>query len=166
MKSEHVVAEVGMVQFDVRSALRDYGPTFSEKCAHHCFCLGTRPLTQAETVRILMDSGMSLDFSTSSAIAYSANAYAFAFASPSDDPYARAPGTSGISAIHRPSVSRSTSKLNRTWRLLSLPGGLRFFMWSTDYSTNRWGAHYPGNVVTTSQEYSFRGSQIYQWYAG
>src|SRR5208282_4395610 len=162
MKSEHVVPKIGMVQFDMRSPLGDHGPTFPEECAHHCFCLGTRPLPQAETVRILIDSGMSLDFSTSSAIAYSANAYAFAFASPSDDPYAMAPGTSGISAIQRPSVSRSTSKLNRTWRLLSLAGGLRFVMASTDYSTSHWDAHYPGNVETTIQDYSFPGPQIHK----
>src|SRR5271163_4912203 len=128
MKPEHVVPVIRMAQFDVRTPLRNDRPTFSEKCRLHCFCLGTRPLAQAEMVRMLIDSGMSLDFSTSSAIAYSARAYAFALASSADDPYAIAPGTSGISAIHRPSVSLSTSKLNRTCRVLSLACSLRFVM--------------------------------------
>ena len=151
VKPEHIVPIVGMVQFDVRSLLRDDGPTFSEKCTLHYFCLGTRPLTQAETVRTLIDSGMSLDFSTSSAIAYSASAYAFALASSSDDPYAMAPGTSGISAIHRPSVSRSISKLNRTWRLLSLSGGLRLFMVTLV------------NVVTNKSRILLSSFSIYQY---
>jgi hypothetical protein len=163
VKPEHVVPKVGMVQFDMRSPLRNHGPTFSEKCTLHYFCLGTRPLAQAETVRTLIDSGMSLDFSTSSAIAYSASAYAFALASSSDDPYAMAPGTSGISAIHRPSVSRSISKLNRTWRLLSFPGGLRLFMASTDCSIRHLDAHYIGNVGTNRSRILLSSFSIYQY---
>jgi len=159
MKPVHVVSMIGMVQFDVRTPLRDDGPTFSEKCPLHCFCLGTRPLAQAEMVRMLIDSGMSLDFSTSSAIAYSARAYAFALASSADDPYAMAPGTSGISAIQRPSASRSTSKLNRTWRVLSLAGSLRFVMVFTACSAVRPDAHYTGNVATKTQQYSFFSPQ-------
>jgi hypothetical protein len=70
--------------------------------------------------RTLIESGMSFDFSTSSATAYNARAYAFALASSTVVPYAIAPGTSGISAIHRPSVSRSISNWNRKSRLLTL----------------------------------------------
>jgi hypothetical protein len=69
MKSKHVVSVRGVMQLNVKSFLRDYSPTFSEKRSLHQFGLGARPLAHADTGRILIDSGMSLDFSTSSAIA-------------------------------------------------------------------------------------------------
>jgi hypothetical protein len=155
VESEHVVPIIGMVQFNVRSLLTNYGPTFSEEGPLDYFRLGTAPLAQADIGRILIESGMSLDFSTSSAIAYSASAYAFAFASSSDDPYAMAPGTSGISAIQRPSVSRSISKLNRTWRLLSLCGGFLFVMASKECPMGHLDAHYAGNGGRTHQNTPF-----------
>ncbi len=107
VEAEHIVATHRMIQFYMRALLRNDRPSVTEKCAEHKlgFCAG--PLTQADAGRTLIESGMSLDFSTSSATAYNASAYAFALASSTVVPYAIAPGTSGISAIHRPSVSRS-----------------------------------------------------------
>jgi hypothetical protein len=117
MESKHITAMRRMAQFYVRSFLRNYNPSFANQCPKYDSRLRTAPFAQAGMWRTLIESGMSLDCSTSSAMAYRANAYAFAFASWTVVPYANAPGTSGISAIQRPSVSRSISNWNRKSRL-------------------------------------------------
>jgi hypothetical protein len=111
-----------MAQFNVGTLLGENSPTLSEECSAHDLGLRARPVAQADTGRTLIESGISFDFSTSSAMAYNASAYAFALASSIVLPYAIAPGTSGISAIHRPSLSRSISNWNRKSRLLTLVG--------------------------------------------
>src|SRR6266700_561987 len=108
-----------MVQFYVGAFLRNDTPPIANERAEYDFSFVARPLAQAEILRTLIESGMSFDFSTSSATAYNASAYAFALASSTVVPYAIAPGTSGISAIQRPSVSRSISNWNRKSRLLT-----------------------------------------------
>src|SRR5437764_9461436 len=106
----------------MRAFLRNNSPALAQECPTHDFRLRARPLAQADTGSTLIESGMLLDFSTSSATAYNASAYALALASSIEAPYAIAPGTSGISAIHGPSVSRSISNWNRKSRLLTLVG--------------------------------------------
>ena len=69
VEAEHIVPIVGMMQLDVRTLLGRHSPTLAEKRALDDFRLRTAPLGQAEIGRILMESGMFLDFSTSSAIA-------------------------------------------------------------------------------------------------
>ena len=123
VEAEHIGAMHGVSQFYMGTFLRQDSPAFSQKCLAHDLGLRARPLAQADTGRTLIESGMSFDFSTSSATAYNASAYAFALASSTVVPYAIAPGTSGISAIHLPSVSRSISNWNRKSRLLTLVGG-------------------------------------------
>src|SRR5690242_10635669 len=109
VKSEHVVAARGMVELYVGAFLGNDRPTFSAQRLQDTGRLGAAPLVQAGILRTLIESGMSRDFSTSSAMAYKASANAFACASWMVLPYAMAPGTSGISAIQRPSVSCSIS---------------------------------------------------------
>ena len=128
MKAEHEVAILWMVQLNVRAFLGNDLPTVPQQGPENEFGLGGAPFTQAEIGKMLIESGIFFDFSTSSAMAYSANAYAFALASSSVSPYAKAPGTSGISAIQRPSSSRSISNWNRKSRLLRLLDGLRSLM--------------------------------------
>ena|ERR1700680_189360 len=125
MESKHVVAVGRMAQFYMRTFLRNNHPSFANQRSKDNSRLRTAPFAQAGTWRTLIEFGMSLECSTSSAIEYKANAYAFAFASSTVVPYAIAPGTSGISAIQRPSVSRSISNWNRKSRLLALNGGSR-----------------------------------------
>lgn len=128
VKAEHVIPELWMLKFDVRTLTGEHAPAFSQKRTEDNICFSAWPLTQAGMRRILIESGMSLDFSTSSATAYRASAYAFALASSTVVPYAIAPGTSGISAIQRPSSSCSISNWNRKSRLLTPTGGLRSLM--------------------------------------
>jgi len=110
---------------NLRTPLGSNLPALPNECSKHPLSLGAGPLGQAGTGEITIESGMFLDFSTSSATAYRARAYAFAFASSTVAPYAKAPAISGISAIQRPSVSRSISNWNRKSRLLTLFCGLR-----------------------------------------
>jgi hypothetical protein len=118
MESKHVTAVDRMAQLYMRTFLRNNNPPFADQCAKNDSRLRTAPFAQAGMWRTQIESGMSFECSTSSAIAYRASAYAFAFASSTVAPYANAPGTSGISAIQRPSVSRSTSNWNRKSRFL------------------------------------------------
>jgi hypothetical protein len=128
VESEHVISALRVLELDVRTLSREDMPAISHKRTEDNICLRARPRSQAGMRRILIESGISLDFSTSSATAYSARAYALAFASSWVSPYAIAPGTSGISAIQRPSSSRSISNWNRKSRLLTLLGGFRSLM--------------------------------------
>ena len=81
VKSEHVTALSRVTQFYMRTFLRNNYPSFANQRSKDNSRLRTSPFIQAGTWRTLIVSGMSLECSTSSAIAYSANAYAFAFAS-------------------------------------------------------------------------------------
>jgi hypothetical protein len=97
-------------------------PSDTNKCPVNESSFGARPLAHAMARSLIEVGGSSSEFSTSSATARSAIAYALLIASSLLFPYASAPGTSGISAIHRPSVSRSISMLNCK-SLLVLRGG-------------------------------------------
>jgi hypothetical protein len=125
VETEHIISVIRVVELNVGTLLGNDAPTFAHQSAQDNPRLRAAPLAHAEAGAILIESGIFLDFSTSSAIAYSASAYAFARASSLDAPYASAPGTSGISAIQRPSASRSISNWNRKSRLLALLGGFR-----------------------------------------
>lgn len=85
--------------------------------------LGAWPLAHAILRSTLIElGGSSVECSTSSATERSAMAYALFTASSLVLPYANAPGTCEISAIHRPSVSSSVSIMNRkSW--LQVPCG-------------------------------------------
>lgn len=74
MKSEHVIAVLRMIQFDVGTFLRNDLPALAEQGTQHHLGFCASPLTQADTGKILIECGMSFDFSTSSATAYKANA--------------------------------------------------------------------------------------------
>ena len=73
VEPEHVISLVRMLKLDVRTFLREDAPAPSQKRADDVR-FGAGPLTQAGMRRILIESGISLDFSTSSATAYSARA--------------------------------------------------------------------------------------------
>lgn len=113
-----------MIEFDVRTSLRHYGPAVAKQRSFYQLGFCARPLAQADAEGTEIESGMSFDFSTSSATACKARAYALALASSTVVPYASAPGTTGISAIHRPSSSRSITNSNRKSRLLTDVDGL------------------------------------------
>jgi hypothetical protein len=149
MESKHVTAVSRMAQFYVRTFLRNYDPPFANQRPKYDARLRTAPFAQAGMWRTLIESGMSLECSTSSAIAYKANAYAFAFASSTVVPYAIAPGTSGISAIQRPSVSRSISNWNRKSRLL---GGSRSLI-QIECAANRYVARNESHDHNERKEY-------------
>src|SRR5579863_5821008 len=115
-----------MFEFDMRTPLRHFVPSLAKQGFVHSTRFSARPDAHAiARVKLIDEGGSSSQCSTLSATARNAIAYAFTIASCLSPPYAIAPGTSGISAIHRPSFSRSISMLNRkSW--LPIPcGGLR-----------------------------------------
>jgi hypothetical protein len=115
-----------MAEFLVGADLTQVSPADFEQCSINDSSLGARPLAHAILrSRLIVVGGASSECSTSSAIDRSAIAYALLTASSFVAPYANAPGTCGISAIQRPSVSSSVSTMNRkSW--LPVPcGGLR-----------------------------------------
>jgi hypothetical protein len=69
MKSKHVTAADGMTQFYMRTFLRNNYPTFANQRSKENSRLRTAPFTQAGTWSTLIESGMSFERSTSSAIA-------------------------------------------------------------------------------------------------
>src|SRR5260370_41767359 len=81
--------------------------------------------TQAEAQSSVIERGTFLEFSTS-AMTRKASAYAFLLASSSVVPYTITPGTAAISAIQRPSSSRSVSIFQCTSSLLTLADGFLF----------------------------------------
>jgi len=81
------------------------------------------PLAQAGAQSSVIERGTFLEFSTSSAMTRKANAYAFLLASSSVAPYTITPGTAAISAIQRPSSSRSVSMFQCTSSLLTPADG-------------------------------------------
>lgn len=101
----------------MRTDLTKKLPTDFEKCPVYEAAFGPRPLTHAIACsRRIEFGGSSRECSTSSATDLSAMAYALLMASSLVSPYANAPGTSEISAIQRPSVSRSVSMVNcKSW---------------------------------------------------
>jgi hypothetical protein len=117
-------------QFYMRTTLRDNRPPNLKKSLEGMFRLHAAPVTQAETQSSLIERGTFSEFSTSSAMARSASAYAFLLASSSVCPYTITPGTAGISAIQRPSSSRSVSIFQCTSSLLTLAGG---FLWDITF---------------------------------
>lgn len=127
VKGPDIVRELvrSMVQLDVGTALVNGNPSDGEKCLEHPPSLCAGPKTHAVAQTKQRDFGTSCDFSTRSAITRSAKAYALALASSSVAPYAITPGISEISAMKRPSVSRSNSIANCTSLLLTLRGGFR-----------------------------------------
>ncbi len=74
VESEHVVSAHRVLEFDMRSFLREDAPAHAEKGSENDVRFGAGPLTQAGMGRILIESGIWLDLSTSSATAYSARA--------------------------------------------------------------------------------------------
>jgi hypothetical protein len=126
MKGPNVITVSQTSQLFMGTTLRYYVPTYPEKCLTYDIGPSAGPITHAMArTRLIVLGGSSLDCSTSSATERNAIAYAVAIASCGVAPYAIAPGTSGISAIQRPSVSRSVCMLNRKSRLLVPCGGLR-----------------------------------------
>ena len=69
MESEHVVAVIGMVKLNMRTFLRNDLPALSLQGPEDDAGLGAGPLPQAEAGRMTIESGILLDFSTSSATA-------------------------------------------------------------------------------------------------
>jgi len=119
------IRKIRISEFKVRTFLCvGWFPSDTDKRSVHDPRFSTGPLTHAMARSSLMFGGSSSEFSTSSATARSAIAYALFIASSLVLPYASAPGISGISAIQRPSVSCSSSTLNRKSWLLVLRGGL------------------------------------------
>ena len=116
-----------MSEFNVRTFLMDRFPTDLDERLIYEAGPSAGPLTHAiaRSLKLIEFGGCSCEFSTSSASARNAIADALEIASCSVMPYANAPGTSGISAIQRPSTSCSVSMLNRKSWLLVLYGGLR-----------------------------------------
>jgi hypothetical protein len=115
-----------MAKFFVGADLTKIRPTNFEKRLVYEAGLSAWPLAHAILRSTLMElGGSSLECSTSSATERSAMAYALLTASSLVSPYANAPGTCGISAIQRPSVSRSVSMMNRKSWLLVPCGSLR-----------------------------------------
>jgi hypothetical protein len=118
---------IAVTQLNVRTSLMDRLPSDFYERLVYAAGPSTGPVAHAiARCRKLMELGISsCDFSTSSATARNAIAYALLMASRSVMPYAIAPGTSGTSAIQRPSSSRSVSMLNRKSWLLTPHGSLR-----------------------------------------
>ena len=117
------VSRIALAKLTMRARLGDNVPAYFLQRFQDTTGPGAGPSAHAQTS--LMDLGTRLEFSTSSAMDRKARAYALDLASSSVFPYANAPGISGISAIQRPSASRSVSILNRKSWLLKLCGGLR-----------------------------------------
>ena len=69
VEGECVGTELRMVQLCVRASLRNNCPANSLQSAKYLPCFGARPMAQADFSRTLMDVGISLDASTSSATA-------------------------------------------------------------------------------------------------
>jgi hypothetical protein len=109
----------------MRADLAEKNPTDFEQGSIDETGLGARPLTHAiARSRLIEFGGSAVECSTSSATERKAMAYALLTASSLVTPYAKAPGTCEISAIHRPSVSCSVSMVNRKSWLPALRGGL------------------------------------------
>jgi hypothetical protein len=84
-------------------------PANPKQGSKHLLCFRRRPLAHAATVNTSFSSGISSSWSSRSASTRRANACAFEIAWLRVSPYTMTPGSSGISAIHRPSSSLSTS---------------------------------------------------------
>lgn len=69
MEAEHEAAKFRMGEFYVRTFLRDDAPAFSKKSPENNIRFDAGPAAQAGMWRILIVSGIFLDFSTSSATA-------------------------------------------------------------------------------------------------
>src|SRR5579863_727924 len=69
VKSKHVTAADGMTQFYMRTFLRNNHPTFANQRSKDNSRFRTASFAQAGTWSTLIESGMSFDRSTSSAIA-------------------------------------------------------------------------------------------------
>jgi len=69
VETEGIEATLWVLQFSVRAPLGNNRPATALQGTHHSFRLGARPTTQADFSRMLIDVGMSLEASTSSATA-------------------------------------------------------------------------------------------------
>lgn len=109
MKCPRVIAISCPLKLDVRSSLLGLRiPSDMQEGSINAACLGTRKLAHEKRI----DFGGFLAFcSVLSAMTRSASAVTFASASCFVWPYARTPGSSGTSAIHRPSSSLSKTIL-------------------------------------------------------
>lgn len=107
----NVVATFGVRQKDVGAFLGFDRISDSQKCTKYLGRFGARPLAhcQAASIETVTVSVGSFCCSMRSARTRRASACADALASFSVAPYAITPGTSAISAIQRPSASRSVS---------------------------------------------------------
>ena len=97
-------------------------PSDAEQRRQDAGCPSRRPGDQAAMKEMVSSSGPASPCSSRSATTRSASAWARACASRCVGPYARTPGRSGTSAIHRPSSSCSSSIVSFRLRLPS--GGL------------------------------------------
>lgn len=119
---------VGMAKLEVRARLMNRLPTDLHERLIYAAGPGAGPVAHATRTALchrIVDGGSSCERSTLSASERRAMANALFTASCSLVPYANAPGTSGTSAVHRPSTSCSVSMLSRKSSLLVLCGGLR-----------------------------------------
>jgi hypothetical protein len=145
------------------TSLRNNCPSNFEQRLEGMFCLHARPLTQAEAQSTLIERGTFLEFSTSSAMTRKASAYAFLLASSSVLPYTITPGTAAISAIQRPSSSRSVSIFQFTSSLLTLAGGFLRGGILIRCWIPRTVTHYAGNALRTynNTPFSYRNPQVH-----
>ena len=105
-------SEIGVaftLKLDMRALLFGFrNPADPQESAIHTICLAAGERTHKNR----MDLGGFPTCSVRSAITRKASAVTAISASSLEPPYAKTPGNSGISAIHRPSTSRSNSMLN------------------------------------------------------
>jgi hypothetical protein len=110
VKSKDVIRPIGSCQYSMRcSGLALDRPTDAEQSRQDQASLARRPTTHAGTAKSSSSSGTVSPCSIRSAMTRRASVSALATASALLSPYAITPGKSGISAIHRPSDSRSIS---------------------------------------------------------
>src|SRR5262249_17029492 len=112
MKRENVVRRTKPLQYPVRAGLPLYTPTDAEEGGQDALRLRGRPLGHAASKNSAISGGSASPFSIRSAITLNASTLVLARASASVAPYAITPGSAGISAIQRPSSSRSVSILS------------------------------------------------------
>ena len=126
VKGENVIGPTRTSPNAVRSARLPFTrPTNAKQRGQNLPGFGRRPMAH-DIANTSLSSGISSPYSSRSAIARNANALAFETASFRLSPYAMTPGSSGISAIHRPSSSLSISIfiINPVDAQMALPKGM------------------------------------------
>lgn len=112
VEREHKVRPTPPLQDSVGSTLPFDRPSDSNQCGKRLASFYAPPPGHAAAKLMSVKSAPASPFSTRSATTRSAKACALAFASADVRPYARTPGSSGTSAIQRPSASFSSSTVS------------------------------------------------------